>query len=258
MPKDLDFDPMIDQTYQFCKDPTSEGYILKSRLLDQELPPEEFRLVAFLEKPSEQFDENVIEPAGLESLQRISDQIVDELSEEERDKVANYDFENLDLDYDKVLILKIAAHLGDKWNTFYSKNSRMESMFFEEIDTLLGLSMQFGKLIGSFNTSKEREFFYKKGIRYHKLNSRQSEAGKYNKNRYYDDVMNVAALTWHRYPEASVASLSNKVFDYLQHRYPNKNDLPSKVTIEKTWLYNADFRPNIRSKRKLDFEIVKE
>lgn len=118
--------------------------------------------------------------------------------------------------------------------------------------------MQFGKLLGIYNTSKERDFFYKKGIRYHKLNSRQSEAGKYNKSRYFDNVLRMAELTWCRYPEASVAALANKIYTYLQEQYPDRNDLPSKTTIEKTWLYNAQFRPDMRPKRNLEFELIKE
>ncbi|MCS0383839.1 hypothetical protein ND925_13730 [Vibrio diabolicus] len=67
MPKDLDFDPMVDEAFQFVKDPNSEGYVLKSKVLDQEIPTEEFRLVAFLDDPSQQFEEDCI-PAGIVSL----------------------------------------------------------------------------------------------------------------------------------------------------------------------------------------------
>ncbi|TOB57898.1 hypothetical protein, partial [Vibrio parahaemolyticus] len=60
------------------------------------------------------------------------------------------------------------------------------------------------------------------------------------------------------YPEASVAALANKIYTYLQEQHPDRNDLPSKTTIEKTWLYNAQFRPDIRPKRNLEFELIKE
>ncbi|EGQ9313561.1 hypothetical protein F7U73_22205 [Vibrio vulnificus] len=257
MPKDLDFDPMVDEAFKFVKDPNSEGYVLKSKVLDQEIPTEEFRLVAFLDDPSKQFEEDCI-PAGIVSLQKISDQIVEQLNEKDLEKIKNGNFEELDIHHEKAFILQTASQLGELWNKFYSKNSRMESMFFEEIDALLGMSMQFGKLLGSYNTSVERDFFYKKGIRYHKLNSRQSEAGKYNKSRYFDDVARIAELTWGRYPEASVAALANKIYSYLQLQYSDRNDLPSKTTIEKTWLYNASFRPHMRPKRNLEFDLIKE
>lgn len=257
MSKDLDFDPMVDEAFQLVKDPNSEGYVLKSKVLDQEVPTEEFRLVAFLDDPSKQFEEDCI-PAGIASLQNVSDQIVGELNENDLDKVENGNFEELDIHHEKAFILKNASQLGELWNKFSSKNSRMESMFFEEVDALLGMAMQFGKLLGTYNTSKERDFFYKKGIRYHKLNSRQSEAGKYNKSRYFDNVLRMAELTWCRYPEASVAALANKIYTYLQEQYPDRNDLPSKTTIEKTWLYNAQFRPDMRPKRNLEFELIKE
>ena len=134
----------------------------------------------------------------------------------------------------------------------------MEEMFFEELDTIIGLSMQFGKLLGNYNTEKERDFFYKKGIRYHKLNDRQSKAGQLNKSRYYSAVITIAKATWERYPEASVSALAEKISHYLMDKYPQRSDLPAKTTIEKTWLYCVDFRPELRPKRSLKFSIVME
>ncbi len=258
MTKDLDFDPFEDEFVQLVKDPNSGEHIFKFKILDVEMPQEEFKLTAYLDDPEDKFNVDIIEPSGISSLQNISDKIVKELTETDKEKVDEGNFEDLSISYDKAYILQTAAHLGEKWNSFLTKNRRMEDMFFEEIDTLIGLSMLFGKELGSYNTKRERDFFYKKGIKYHKLNERQSKAGKFNKSRYYDEVIVLAEATWERYPEASVSAMAEKISQLLAEKYPQKLDLPAKTTIEKTWLYNADFRPNIRSKRTLQFSLLVE
>ncbi|TKF78635.1 hypothetical protein FCV62_11505 [Vibrio kanaloae] len=259
MKKQTDFDPHNDEAWKVSKDTKGEGFFLESKVLDIDTPHDEFRLVAQIEDPEDfmsPLNYEEIEPEGIGSLQAIIDQIVDELTPEDLEAVEKKDYLDLSCGIEKALILKTALYLGDKWNVFFKKNSRMESMFFEEVDCLLGLSMSFGKQLGDYNSTKRSEFFYTKGIKYHKVNLKQSLSGSFNKSRYYDVIMKIACATWEHYPNVTVAALASRLSRYLEEKYPDKDDLPSKITIEKTWLYKAPFKPDVRSKRSVTFDLI--
>ncbi|AYV20648.1 hypothetical protein ECB94_04695 [Vibrio mediterranei] len=259
MKKKTDFDPYSDEVSKLSRDTQGEGYIFESKILDVDTPRDEFRLVAQIENPEDfmsPLNYEEIEPEGIASLQAIIDQIVNELPPEDLESVEQKDYLDLSCGIEKALILKTALYLGNKWNAFAEKNSRMESMFFEEIDCLIGLSMSFGKALGDYNSTKKSEFFYTKGIKYHKVNLKQSLSGSFNKSKYYDVTMKIARATWEQYPQVTVAALASRLSRYLEDKYPGKDDLPSKMTIEKTWLYKASFKPDVRSKRSVTFDLI--
>ena len=78
-----------------------------------------------------------------------------------------------------------------------------------------------------------------------------SKGGKGRTSRHKDTALKIAADTWGNVPNASMESLSVKIYEYLNQKY---RDVPVPGTI-KVWLKESGLNPNQSPKVK-DYEVV--
>lgn len=78
-----------------------------------------------------------------------------------------------------------------------------------------------------------------------------SKGGKGRTSRHKDTALKIAADTWGNVPNASMESLSVKIYEYLNQKY---RGVPVPGTI-KVWLKESGLNPNQSPKVK-DYEVV--
>lgn len=79
----------------------------------------------------------------------------------------------------------------------------------------------------------------------------KSKARKGKTNAAYSDAVRIAELTWNKYPNASLAGLSDEIYAHFR---PKRNGIPSVDTVY-TWLKESGLNPDVKPKNR-DFKLV--
>ncbi|WP_108700602.1 hypothetical protein [Phytobacter sp. SCO41] len=83
------------------------------------------------------------------------------------------------------------------------------------------------------------------------ISADRSKAKKGKTNRHQSSALLIASNTWNKYPNASLAGLSQEIYSYLRAKW---NDVPVVGTIEK-WLKESGLNPDVKPKNRM-FKIV--
>ncbi|WP_313666407.1 hypothetical protein [Atlantibacter hermannii] len=83
------------------------------------------------------------------------------------------------------------------------------------------------------------------------LRAEKSKAKKGKTNRHYSEVLEIATATWCKYPNASMAGLSEEIYSHLRAKW---NDVPVSATV-KTWLKDSGLNPDVKPKNR-SFKLV--
>lgn len=79
----------------------------------------------------------------------------------------------------------------------------------------------------------------------------KSKARKGKTNKHYDEALCIARNTWNKYPNASVAGLSEEIYSHLRSKW---NDAPVSDTV-KTWLKESGLNPDVKPKNR-NFKLL--
>ncbi|ECG2981501.1 hypothetical protein EWG90_05970 [Salmonella enterica subsp. enterica serovar Derby] len=79
----------------------------------------------------------------------------------------------------------------------------------------------------------------------------RSKARKGKTNRHYDSALRIAMDTWDKYPNASLAGMTEEIHSHLRSKW---NDTPTAETI-KSWLKKSNLYPDAKPKNR-DFKLV--
>lgn len=105
------------------------------------------------------------------------------------------------------------------------------------------------KMIVNSYHSKATAIFTKSKI----ISEDRSKAKKGKTNRHQSAALAIACSTWEKYPNASLAGLSQEIYTHLVVKW---NDVPVVGTIEK-WLKESGFNPDVKPKNR-NFKLVIE
>ncbi|MDE9691476.1 hypothetical protein [Citrobacter portucalensis] len=83
------------------------------------------------------------------------------------------------------------------------------------------------------------------------ISADRSKAKKGKTNRHQSVALEIATRTWEKYPNASLAGLSQEIYTHLRIKW---NDVPVVGTIEK-WLKESGLNPDVKPKNRA-FKIV--
>lgn len=83
------------------------------------------------------------------------------------------------------------------------------------------------------------------------LRAERSKAKKGKTNRHHSEVISIAKNTWAKYPNASLAGLSEEIYTHLRSKW---NDVPVSDTV-KTWLKDSGLNPDVKPKNR-QFKLV--
>ena len=122
----------------------------------------------------------------------------------------------------------------------------------EESSELIKASCIF-EVLGFEQLAKNMRRFYSetlietmmKGVR------EEAKAKKGKTNRHQSVALDIATRTWEKYPNASLAGLSQEIYTHLRIKW---NDVPVVGTIEK-WLKESGLNPDVKPKNRA-FKIV--
>ncbi|EEB7340672.1 TPA: hypothetical protein G8O11_005569 [Salmonella enterica] len=70
-------------------------------------------------------------------------------------------------------------------------------------------------------------------------------------NRHHDSALKIAMSTWAKYPNASLAGMTEEIHAYLRSKW---NDTPTAETI-KSWLKKSNLYPDAKPKNR-DFKLI--
>lgn len=79
----------------------------------------------------------------------------------------------------------------------------------------------------------------------------RSNAKKGKTNRHHDSALRIAMDTWDKYPNASLAGVTEEIHAHLRSKW---NDTPTAETI-KSWLKKSNLYPDAKPKNR-DFKLV--
>lgn len=83
------------------------------------------------------------------------------------------------------------------------------------------------------------------------LRAEKSKAKKGKTNRHHSEVLSIAGETWRKYPNASLAGVSEEIYTHLRSKW---NDVPVSDTV-KTWLKDSGLNPDVKPKNR-NFKLV--
>lgn len=83
------------------------------------------------------------------------------------------------------------------------------------------------------------------------IKNEKSKAKKGKTNRHHDSALKIAMCTWYKYPNASLAGMTEEIHAHLRSKW---NDTPAAETI-KSWLKKSNLYPNAKPKNR-DFKLV--
>ena len=83
------------------------------------------------------------------------------------------------------------------------------------------------------------------------LRAEKSKAKKGKTNRHHSVVLSIAGETWKKYPNASLAGVSEEIYTHLRSKW---NDVPVSDTV-KTWLKDSGLNPDVKPKNR-NFKLV--
>lgn len=79
----------------------------------------------------------------------------------------------------------------------------------------------------------------------------RSKAKKGKTNRHHDSALKIAMNTWDKYPNASLAGMTEEIHAHLRSKW---NDTPTAETI-KSWLKKSNLYPDAKPKNR-DFKLI--
>jgi len=109
------------------------------------------------------------------------------------------------------------------------------------------LMVLYSTMLRDAANKKAIDIFYKKKV----ISDDRSAARKGKTNRHLAETLEIAEDTWAKYPNASLAGLSEDISIYLRNAW---NDAPVTGTV-KTWLKNSGLYPEGELKNR-DFKLV--
>ncbi|EDF8222692.1 TPA: hypothetical protein I8627_000244 [Citrobacter freundii] len=121
----------------------------------------------------------------------------------------------------------------------------LEVMGFERLSAQM--RKRYGELFVETLMSGVREEAYAKKI----ISEDRSKAKKGKTNKHHTEALRIAKDTWEKYPNASLAGLSEEIYAHLHKQW---NDLPVAGTI-KTWLQDSGMNPDVKPKNR-NFKLV--
>ncbi|MFZ8600789.1 hypothetical protein ACO1ZJ_27070, partial [Klebsiella pneumoniae] len=161
---------------------------------------------------------------------------------------------------------KILNHARELQNSFNSKehvNSVLHGIYGENAATIVkaaiiadligcldlrnDLMVVFGSMVESAHNSKAMDIFKKKKI----ISEDRSSAKKGKTNRHHATAIKIAADTWAKYPNASLAGLSEDISAHLRKAW---KDVPVAGTVEK-WLKDSGLNPAVKPKNR-NYELI--
>ncbi|EAN8506669.1 hypothetical protein GNM54_14050 [Salmonella enterica] len=83
------------------------------------------------------------------------------------------------------------------------------------------------------------------------ISKNRSKAKKGKTNRHHDSALRIAMDTWDKYPNASLAGMTEEIHSHLRSKW---NDTPTAETI-KLWLKKSNLYPDVTPKNR-DFKLV--
>lgn len=83
------------------------------------------------------------------------------------------------------------------------------------------------------------------------IRNAKSIARKGKTNRHHNNALKIAMNTWDKYPNASLAGVTEEIHAYLRSKW---NDTPAAETI-KSWLKKSNLYPDAKPKNR-DFKLV--
>ncbi|HGY1290195.1 TPA: hypothetical protein ACNUZJ_004989 [Raoultella ornithinolytica] len=161
---------------------------------------------------------------------------------------------------------KILNHVRELQTSFNSKehvNSVLHGIYGENAATIVkaaiiadligcldlrnDLMVVFGSMVESAHNSKAMDIFKKKKV----ISEDRSSAKKGKTNRHHAAAIKIAADTWSKYPNASLAGLSEDISAHLRKSW---KDVPIAGTVEK-WLKDSGLNPAVKPKNR-NYELI--
>ncbi|HDZ1737426.1 hypothetical protein [Klebsiella pneumoniae] len=161
---------------------------------------------------------------------------------------------------------KILNHVRELQTSFNSKehvNSVLHGIYGENAATIVkaaiiadligcldlrnDLMVVFGSMVESAHNSKAMDIFKKKKV----ISEDRSSAKKGKTNRHHAAAIKIAADTWSKYPNASLAGLSEDISAHLRKSW---KDVPVAGTVEK-WLKDSGLNPAVKPKNR-NYELI--
>lgn len=160
-------------------------------------------------------------------------------------------------------ILKHARELQTSFNSKEHVNSVLHGVYGENATTifkaaiifdLIGcldlrndLMVLFSSMVESAHNSKAMDIFKKKKV----ISEDRSLAKKGKTNRHHATAIKIASDTWGKYPNASLAGLSEDISAHLRKAW---KDVPVAGTVEK-WLKDSGLNPTVKPKNR-NYELI--
>ena len=161
---------------------------------------------------------------------------------------------------------KILSHARELQTSFDTKdnfNDVLHGMYGENTTTILkaaiitdligcldlrnNLMVLFNSMVVNAHNSKAMDIFKKKKV----ISEDRSLAKKGKTNRHHATAIKIAADTWDKYPNASLAGLSEDISAHLRKAW---KDVPVAGTVEK-WLKDSGLNPAIKPKNR-NYELI--
>ncbi|MGE2106723.1 hypothetical protein ACMFAW_19470 [Citrobacter koseri] len=115
------------------------------------------------------------------------------------------------------------------------------------LDLRNDLMVLFSSMVENAHNSKAMDIFKKKKV----ISEDRSLAKKGKTNRHHATAIKIAADTWGKYPNASLAGLSEDISAHLRKAW---KDVPVAGTIEK-WLKDSGLNPAVKPKNR-NYELI--
>lgn len=160
-------------------------------------------------------------------------------------------------------ILNHARELQTSFNSKEHVNSVLHGIYGENaativkaaiISDLIGcldlrndLMVLFSSMVENAHNSKAMDIFKKKKV----ISEDRSLAKKGKTNRHHAAAIKIAADTWGKYPNASLAGLSEDISAHLRKSW---KDVPVAGTVEK-WLKDSGLNPVVKPKNR-NYELI--
>lgn len=115
------------------------------------------------------------------------------------------------------------------------------------LDLRNDLMVLFSSMVENAHNSKAMDIFKKKKV----ISEDRSLAKKGKTNRHHATAIKIAANTWGKYPNASLAGLSEDISAHLRKAW---KDVPVAGTVEK-WLKDSGLNPAVKPKNR-NYELI--
>lgn len=117
------------------------------------------------------------------------------------------------------------------------------------LDLRNDLMTLFHSMVSNAQDSKATELFKRKRV----ISEDRSLAKKGKTNRHHETAVKIASDTWGKYPNASLAGLSEDIASHLRMLW---KDVPVAGTIEK-WLKDSGLNPDVKPKNR-NYKLIIE